>query len=80
VGTREDLSAEQDTSLGLFEEGLANYRERRWDRAENSLRQVLEITPDDGPSRAFLERIEAFRQTPPGDDWSGVWVAESKGG
>jgi adenylate cyclase len=78
VGLPDDLSTTQEEGLKRFEAALADYRARHWERAENGFRQVLKVIPDDGPSRVLLKRIEAFKQVTPGDDWNGVWVAQSK--
>ena len=61
-----------------FETGLARYRNRDWDGAEQAFNECLNLAPEDGPSRVFLERIQAFRETPPPADWDGVWVAVGK--
>ena len=63
---------------GTFEAGLASYRAKDWDAAEQAFARCLEFAQDDGPSQVFLERIRAFRLTPPDDDWDGVWVATGK--
>jgi len=56
-----------------FAKGLAAYRERQWDTAERQFRRCLELSPTDGPSALYLERIAALRAKPPPDDWNGVW-------
>jgi adenylate cyclase len=61
-----------------FESALARYRARDWDGAELAFGECLKLAPEDGPSRSFLDRIRAFRQTPPPADWDGVWVALGK--
>ena len=61
-----------------FEAGLAAYRARDWDAAETGFKACLEHAPGDHPSQVFLERIAAFRQSPPPADWDGVWVATGK--
>ena len=40
-----------------FAKGLAAYRERQWDTAERQFRRCLELSPTDGPSALYLERI-----------------------
>lgn len=62
----------------FFEAGLACYRKRDWDGAERAFKECLNLLPEDGPSQVFLERIQAFRESPPPDDWDGVWVARGK--
>ena len=68
---REDLAA-------AFANGLSCYRKQDWDAAEAAFNECLKLAPDDGPSRAFLERIHAFRENPPPAGWDGVWVAVGK--
>ena len=59
--------------IGRFAEALAAYRSQEWDRAETALRGCLELFPDDGPSRLFLDRVRQLRAQLPGEDWDGVW-------
>lgn len=61
-----------------FEAGLAAYRERRWDEALASFAECLEIDEEDGPSKTLVARIEALRESPPGEDWDGVWRLDRK--
>jgi adenylate cyclase len=62
----------------LFTSALGRYRDRDWAQAEREFRSCLEIRPDDGSSRVFLNRIATFAHTPPPSDWNGVWQATSK--
>jgi adenylate cyclase len=64
--------------LETFAQGLAAYREGRWDEAEKGLREVLDLTGrKDGPSHTLLERIGTLRREPP-PEWDGVWSFEEK--
>jgi len=36
------------------------------------------VVPADRPSQVMLDRITAFRKTPPDAEWDAVWVALSK--
>jgi len=40
--------------------------------------QALAIDPDDGPSQAYLERCRDFKQSPPPENWDGVYVMKTK--
>jgi len=60
-----------------FEEGLALYREKRWDKAEKIFKGLVE-TLADATSATFLERIAAFRRVPPPEPWDGVFTATAK--
>jgi len=64
--------------LGLFKDGLAAYRSRRWDAAIKLFQECVALNPNDKPSHLFLERAQILKQTPPPDDWTGVWVMDSK--
>ena len=46
--------------------------------AEATFRECLEIRPEDGPSRVFLERVKTLRRNPPGKDLNGVWQLVEK--
>ena len=61
-----------------FAEALAAYRSQTWDRAEAALQGCLELSPNDGPSMVFIERIQQLRLQPPGEDWNGVWRLKAK--
>ncbi len=64
------LSQEQ---RDLFAQGLAAYREQDWDRCENTLRQLLQELPQDGPSETLLERLSELRKATLGSEWDGVF-------
>ena len=61
-----------------FEAGLSAYREQDWETAEAAFQSCLQRVPGDRPGQVFLERIAAFRETPPPADWDGIWVATRK--
>jgi adenylate cyclase len=65
-------------ALGLFKDGLATYRARRWDEAERLFKGVLELNPHDKPSLIHVERTGYLRKNPPPEGWDGAWVLESK--
>jgi class 3 adenylate cyclase len=57
----------------LFSEGLLYYRSRKWENAIVIFQKILDIKPDDSPSRLFIQRIENFKSKPPPEDWDGVY-------
>jgi len=65
-------------ALGHFRNALTKYRQRKWQDATRLLDEVLALNPDDKPAQLYLERCRYFTDNPPGDDWDGVWVMESK--
>jgi len=64
--------------LGLFKDGLDSYRARRWDQAIKLFSKAVALNPNDKPSQLYIERAEHLKANPPPDDWTGVWVMESK--
>ncbi len=64
--------------MGLFKDGLAAYRARKWDAAIKIFGDCLKINPNDKPSKIYIDRAQFLKQTPPPEDWAGVWVMESK--
>jgi adenylate cyclase len=61
----------------VFEESLALYRKQKWDLAAKGLAALVKEYKDE-TSEVFLSRIDAFRKTPPGKDWDGVFERTSK--
>ena len=67
------LSEELARLCERYQQAWKMYLAQEWDLAEATFRECLQIRPNDGPSRVFLERIQVFRRNPPGKDWNGVW-------
>jgi adenylate cyclase len=61
-----------------YDAARRSYLAQDWDTAEATFRECLKIRPNDGPSRVFLERVQAFRRNSPGKDWNGVWQLVEK--
>ena len=76
LGRKGELVPQQLTSRDRYLEGLAAYRERKWDDALRALGASLEAVPDDGPSMALISRIEGLKANPPPQDWDGSWYIE----
>lgn len=78
IGLADEVNETVRKAIQAYESGLARYRAQDWDVAEAALRECLANAPGDKPSQVMLERIAAFRHTPPETGWDGVWVAGSK--
>ncbi len=60
-------------------EFLALYRAQKWDEAEAMLGELREMDPKlYGNHDLYAERIEEYRANPPGEGWTGMYVATSK--
>ena len=68
-----ELTPQQLASRDKYLEGLAAYREQRWEDALRALNTAMAASPGDGPSAALLRRIESLKTDPPSPDWDGAW-------
>ncbi|HAO92461.1 MAG: hypothetical protein A2X99_01725 [Deltaproteobacteria bacterium GWB2_55_19] len=64
--------------IDLFETGLKAYRAKAWAMAEEYFGHVLELRPEDGPSKVYLSRIKVLRDSELPDYWDGVFVMKTK--
>ena len=72
------LSEDLARSRERYEQARRTYLAQEWDLAEALFRECLQIRPNDGPSRVFLERIQVLRRNSPGKVWNGVWQLVEK--
>lgn len=78
IGYCGDIDDRMIKTVEHYAKGLHAYRERDWDKAINSFRAALEITPDDGPSKTMLKRCNEFIENPPDKDWNGSFSMKTK--
>ncbi len=64
--------------LDLYEEGLREYRRRKWQKAISLFKKALDKDPHDGPSLTYVERCKIYEQEPPPEDWDGVYTLTAK--
>ena len=68
-----------DRLAAIQGEMLAAYRGQSWDEASALLDRARALAPElAGLWDLYAQRIAAYRQDPPGQDWDGVYVARSK--
>ena len=78
MGKKGEVEESLKKLLPLFNQGLMNYQNREWDEAKRCFENVLMSRPEDGPSKVYLKRCDNFIQTPPPDDWDGVFNLTKK--
>lgn len=61
-----------------FEAALDAYFARNFTDALAKFSAILAKTPNDGPSKTFIERAKHFLENPPPSDWVGTWVYTKK--
>ncbi|MBP9706015.1 MAG: adenylate/guanylate cyclase domain-containing protein [Oligoflexales bacterium] len=79
--TRPDVIRQQhliSEMVQSFAAGRLAYQKQAWDDAEKLFMQCIKIRPDDGPSLLYLNRIQYYREHPPGDNWDGVYTFKHK--
>ena len=76
LGRKNELTPQQLSFRDKYQEGLAAYRERRWDDALSALNATIELMPNDGPSMALIKRIDGLKANPPSPNWDGSWHLE----
>ena len=73
LGKRGEIEESVKKVLPLYDEGLKNYRNRKWAEAKKHFEEALRSRPEDGPSRIYRERCEKFMLEPPAENWDGVF-------
>jgi class 3 adenylate cyclase len=73
-----DISTQDREYILYYEEAIAYYLKREWDKAIEIFERLLAQKPDDGPSRMFLTRCHEYKVNPPPESWTGEHVYEKK--
>ena len=74
-----ELNTSLSQAQDVFAKGIACYRERKWDEAVANFNEVLNIIPDDSPSKSYITRCGNFRENPPPDNWDFITDIKTKG-
>ncbi len=72
------IDAETEELLRLYNQGFDLYHQQQWGEAQKCFAQALNIRPDDTPSRLYVERCQDYLNSPPAENWDGVFVMTSK--
>lgn len=64
--------------LEFYHSGLDAYKNRAWQSAIEHFNQALSIRRDDIVSNIYIQRSTMFIDTPPADDWNGVFIMTKK--
>ena len=73
-----DSSEQQKMLCTTFAEALFAYRSRCWEEAWKWFYELKNIHGKDGPSTFYLKLCEKYRESPPMEDWNGVFCLEDK--
>ncbi len=72
------ITDEKKQILTNFAEGRKLYKIMDFKGALNCFKKALQIDPNDGPSKVYVERCEHYIENPPPEDWDGVYVMKTK--
>jgi adenylate cyclase len=74
----QDNEAESRPLREGFAEALAKFAKKEFASAEEAFRRILEISPEDGPTRFYLEQIEELRNAAVPPEWNGEIALKDK--
>jgi adenylate cyclase len=77
LGETDKVAADDLIELKFWDQALHYYRTQAWDQAELSLANLTKIHPR-YLYELYAKRIQHLRAEPPGSDWEGVTVFETK--
>jgi adenylate cyclase len=77
VGLTGNVSQAELDEIALWEQALQQYRAQAWDQAQATLLELSRIKPR-YLYELYNERLDHYRNDPPGADWDGVWKFETK--
>lgn len=72
------ISEQKKELLQLFAEGRKRYKLMDFTGAREYFTKALAIDPKDGPSKVYEKRCAIYIETPPPEDWDGVFVMLTK--
>lgn len=78
VGLRDAVARERMEAIGIYGQGLDLFLEGRFSEAKKLFERVIELHPDDVPSRNYLELCGAYEEAPPSPERRDMYVQKSK--
>jgi len=78
LGIKDEVTSEVKSELKLYEQGRKYYREQQWDLAELQFLNLQKQSPMTKLYSVYLDRIQYFRETPPDENWDGVFTYKTK--
>ena len=75
---REHADSQLINQVEIFDQALVYYRQQAWANATVLLTQLHAQYPETLLYELYLQRVEHYRNHPPGADWDGVYTHTSK--
>jgi len=78
IALHNEISPDEEQELDLFNDCLKHYRRQDWNTAESIFQQLIQAHPERLLYKLYLERTIDYRNSPPGEDWDGVFTHKTK--
>ncbi len=78
VSENGQIDEKKSKQLERFDAGVRAYRARQWEAAISYFMQVLNLTPEDKPTKVYIQRCQEYQQIAPAQDWDGVYNFTAK--
>ena len=75
---RKKIGEDKYKILQEFNEGRKYYKLMMFEEAKQCFFNALKIDKDDGPSQVYFARCKHYLESPPPEDWDGVFVMRTK--
>ena len=73
IGLKNQISEQHKIFCKNYHQAIFFYLNQNWEKAIAQFKECLKLDPSDKPSEIFIKRCEVFRETPPGENWAGVF-------
>ncbi|MBT3184765.1 MAG: adenylate/guanylate cyclase domain-containing protein [Nitrospina sp.] len=78
LGKTGEIEESVKKTLPFYNSGLNFYKNRDWENAGKCFEEGLQANPEDGPCRVYRDRCKEYLDTPPPEDWDGVFNLQKK--
>lgn len=78
LGKQTEVDAVVCEEVARHTEALGLYRKQQWEQARSLFRQLRSENPATLIYTIYIDRIQYFRDNPPGEEWDGVYTHTSK--
>ncbi len=78
ISLKGDLDNKKRNIIDFFNQGVELYRNREFAESIKYFSKALEIDSNDGPSKTYIKRAKIYLNSPPAEDWDGVYTLENK--
>lgn len=78
VGMKANVSKDEQDELELYELGLKYYLRQEWDAAEAAFQGLQSQYAPRKLYQIYLDRLDYFRDNPPGETWDGIFTFTTK--